>query len=120
TPGKTQEINFFQVRSDLGDFTLVDLPGYGFARAPAALRERWGQVIADFLARSEELKGVVQLIDIRHGPTRDDLQSIEYLAEIGLPVLFVLTKADKLATLKRTAAVAEISERLGVDATQVI
>jgi GTP-binding protein len=120
TPGKTQEINFFRVRADAGEFTLVDLPGYGFARVPAPLRERWRELITGFLSGSRRLQGVVQLIDIRHGPTPDDLRAIEYLAEVGLPVLFVLTKADKLKAQKRAAAVAQIREALGVDAAQVI
>src|SRR5687767_13800424 len=92
TPGKTQEINFFHVRSDMGDFALVDLPGYGFATAPAEVRERWKGLINEFLPGSPELRGVVQLIDIRRGPTPDDLRAIDYLGEIGVPVLFVLTK----------------------------
>ena len=120
TPGKTQEINFFSVRSDAGDFTLVDLPGYGFAKAPAALRERWRGLIGSFLSSAGDLRGVVQLIDIRHGPTEDDRRSIGYLAEVGLPVLFVLTKSDKLRLQKRRQAIAEIGERLGVAESQVI
>ncbi|MEX2583673.1 MAG: ribosome biogenesis GTP-binding protein YihA/YsxC [Gemmatimonadota bacterium] len=120
TPGKTQEINFFRVRADDSEFALVDLPGYGYARAPEALREKWGKVIDEFLAQSKALRGIVQLIDIRHGPTVDDHRAIEYLARIGLPVLFVLTKSDKLKTQKRQAALAEISEQLGVDVDQVL
>jgi GTP-binding protein len=120
TPGKTQEINFFRVRTDAGEFALVDLPGYGFAKAPAALRERWGQVIGSFLRSSRELLGIVQLIDIRHGPTAEDRGSIEFLAELGLPVLFVLTKADKLKPQRRREAIREIGEALGLDESQVI
>lgn len=120
TPGKTQEINFFRVRSDVGDFALVDLPGYGFAKAPAPLRERWRALTDDFLTGDNGLAGVVQLIDIRHGPTPDDLKSIAYLAELGLPVLFVLTKSDKLGAGKRRAAITEIVGKLEIDASQVI
>jgi GTP-binding protein len=120
TPGKTQEINFFRVRSDRGDFALVDLPGYGYARAPAALRERWAGLIGDFLPAAADLKGVVQLIDIRHGPTEDDDRAIGFLATLGLPVLFVLTKADKLRAMRREVEVRKIGQELGVEEGQVI
>lgn len=120
TPGKTQEINFFRVQSDVGEFTLVDLPGYGYARAPGELRERWGKLISGFLSSSEELRGVVQLIDIRHGPTDDDFGAISHLAGLGLPVLLVLTKADKLRTERRKAAVKGIVGQLEVEESQVI
>lgn len=120
TPGKTQEINFFRVRSDIGDVALVDLPGYGFARAPDEARVHWGRLIEGFLSSTEDLRGVVQLIDIRHGPTDDDRKAIEYLADVGMPVLFVLTKADKLKPQKRKAAIAEITAGLGVESDQVI
>jgi GTP-binding protein len=120
TPGKTQEINFFRVRSDIPEFVLVDLPGYGFAKAPAELRERWARLIESFLAERPDVRGVVQLIDIRRGPTNDDRGAIRYLAEVGIPVLFVLTKADKLRQQRRKAAVTEIGRQLGVDDSQVI
>ena len=119
-PGKTQEINFYQVRADPGDFVLVDLPGYGYARVPVELRKKWQPLIDGFISKSEELAGVVQLIDVRTGPTEDDVKAIEYLAELGLPVLFVLTKSDKLKKLAREAQVAKIVHKLGVDADQVI
>jgi GTP-binding protein len=120
SPGKTQEINFYLVRTDLGEFCLVDLPGYGYAKVPAALRARWRPLIRQFLTGNESLRGVVQLIDIRHGPTEDDAGAIDYLAELEMPVLFVLTKADKLKPQKRRAAIAAIRERLGADDSQVV
>jgi GTP-binding protein len=119
-PGKTQEINFYRVEADTGPFCLVDLPGYGFARAPQALRERWGRLIEDFLGRAEDLRGVAQLIDIRHGPTEDDLRAIQSLAEEALPVLFVLTKADKLNVTRREQAIRRITSELGLEEAQVI
>lgn len=120
TPGKTQEINFFQVRSDVAEFCLVDLPGYGFAKAPTQVREHWAALIDGFLSERAALKGVVQLIDIRHGPTADDLRAITYLADLGLPVLFALTKSDKLRSQRRKAAVEAIGKQLGVDESQVM
>lgn len=119
-PGKTQEINFYRVRSDLGDFFLVDLPGYGFAKAPEPLRKKWESVIHAYLSSTPELAGVVQLIDIRTGPTPDDLRSVDYLVELGLPVLFALTKSDKLTATKRKEAFAAITSTLQIDADQAI
>ncbi len=120
-PGKTQEINFYQVTSDLGPFCLVDLPGYGYAKVPDSVRSGWQPLIQSYLSGSEQLRGVVQLIDMRHGPTKDDLSSVENLAELGLPVLFALTKSDKLKSgEKRDAAFREIVAALQVDPDQVI
>lgn len=119
-PGKTQEINFYSVRADLGDFFLVDLPGYGYARVPQELRAKWQPLIGGFLSRSEELVGVVQLVDLRTGPTDDDLKSVEYLAELGIPVLFAFTKADKLSRTDREKSFAKAVKKLGIDPDQAI
>jgi len=119
-PGKTQEINFYHVRADPGDFYLVDLPGYGFAKVPAALRDKWRPLIHGFLSRSQELAGVVQLIDLRTGPSPDDLQSVDYLAELGVPVLFVFTKSDKLSRTEREKEFAKSVKKLGIDPEQAI
>jgi GTP-binding protein len=120
TPGKTQEINFYRVRSDLGDFFLIDLPGYGYARAPEPARRKWEAVIHAFLSNSPDLRGVVQLVDLRTGPTPDDLRSVDYLGELGLPVLFALTKSDKLTAMKRQAAFAAACRDLQIDPDQAI
>lgn len=120
TPGKTQEINFYRVRSDLGDFFLVDLPGYGFARAPEAVRQKWEGYINSYLRRREDLVGVVQLIDMRTGPTPDDLRSVDFLAELGIPVLFAFTKSDKLTATKRKEALAEAVKTLQIEPDQAI
>src|SRR5829696_3716250 len=120
TPGKTQEINFYRVRSDLGDFFLVALPGYGFAKAPEPARRKWEAVIHAFLSTAKELRGVVQLIDLRTGPTPDDLRSVDYLGELGLPVLFAFTKSDKLTLMKRQAAFAAAVRELEIQPDQAI
>jgi GTP-binding protein len=123
-PGKTQEINFYRISADLdgegADFFLVDLPGYGFARAPKAVREAWRPLIESYLGRSQELLGVVQLIDARHDPTPEDLRMVEYLAGIGMPTLFVLTKIDKLKALERERRIHTARERLGVGEEQLV
>jgi GTP-binding protein len=119
-PGKTQEINFYSVRTDLGEFALVDFPGYGYAKVPHEVRSKWRPLINGYLTSTTRLAGVVQLIDMRHGPTPDDLQAIDYLAELGIPALLVLTKADKLTATERKKALATLPGKLGVDEDQVI
>ncbi|HYH81362.1 MAG TPA: ribosome biogenesis GTP-binding protein YihA/YsxC [Longimicrobium sp.] len=119
-PGKTQEINFYSVRAEPADFILVDLPGYGYAKVPRELRDRWQPLIHGFLSRSLELAGVVQLIDMRTGPTVDDLKSVEYLAELGVPTLFAFTKADKLGKMEGEKAFAKAVKKLGIDPQQAI
>jgi GTP-binding protein len=125
TPGKTQEINFYRIAARLSrdggtDFFLVDLPGYGYARAPASVRQRWRPLIEGYLSSSRELCGVVQLIDARHAPTSDDLRMVEYLAGRELPTLFVLTKFDKLSRSERSERVAQLVAGLSVDEDQVV
>jgi GTP-binding protein len=119
-PGKTQEINFYHVRAEPGDFCLVDLPGYGYARVPGALRDKWRPLIDGYLRENTALTGVVQLVDIRHGPTPDDFSALDFLAELGVPTLVVLTKADKLKPTQRAAAQAEIARDLGIDDEQLL
>ena len=125
TPGKTQEINFYRVNAELtsgrdAPFFLVDLPGYGYARAPDAVRARWGPLVERYLADSEKLRGVVQLVDMRHPPTPLDLQMFEYLGEIEVPVLVVLTKADKLKSSEAATREADLSKSLGLPSEQLI
>jgi GTP-binding protein len=125
TPGKTREVNFYRVRagtSDAGEteFFLVDLPGYGFARAPAPVRAQWHRLIEDFLQAGGGIRGVVQLVDMRHGPTRDDARMVEYLARLGVPAVFVLTKADKLSRPERARQLDSIIRELEAEPEQVI
>ncbi len=119
-PGKTQEINFYDVRSDLGSFFLVDLPGYGYAKVPHGLRDKWRPLIHSFLSKNPDLRGVVQLVDVRNGPSDEDVRSVDYLAELGIPVLFVLTKVDKLNAREREKLIPKAIQTLGVDKDQVI
>lgn len=93
TPGRTQQINFF----DLGaDRRLVDLPGYGYAKVPQALKERWQRSLSAYLHTRESLRGLILLMDCRHPLTDYDQQMLAWSAEAGLPVHILLTKSDKL------------------------
>ncbi|NJD11884.1 MAG: YihA family ribosome biogenesis GTP-binding protein [Gemmatimonadetes bacterium] len=124
TPGKTQEVNFYRIGvRDAGrdhEFFLVDLPGYGFARVPLEIRRRWRPLIETYLAGTPELRGVVQLIDVRHGPSVEDHRMLEYLAQTGLPTLFALTKVDKLRSAERVAKLTEAIAELGIDPDQAV
>lgn len=126
TPGKTREINFFQVDALAGragapvEFHLVDLPGYGYARVPKELRGAWKPLIESYLKGSDELRGVIQLIDARHDPTTDDLQMLEFLAGLGVPTLVVLTKVDKLKASQRKRRIRDSVEELGLEMEQVV
>jgi GTP-binding protein len=104
-PGKTREINFFRV----GDrFHLVDLPGYGYAKVPANVSRKWAALVEAYLETRAQLAGIVQLVDLRHGPSRQDREMLEWLAAVAKPSLLVGTKADKLKRGPRAAALAEL------------
>ena len=96
-PGKTRLVNFFLLNRAL---YLVDLPGYGFAKASKTERKSWGDLLEQYLS-SGRVKHLLMLIDIRHEPTRDDLQMFRYLLYYGIPYTLVATKADKIAKSKR-------------------
>jgi GTP-binding protein len=106
TPGRTQLINFFDINSTL---TLVDLPGYGYAKAPPEVRKQWGPMIEAYLASRESLKAVVLILDIRRVPSDGDLQMVRWLDMYNIPPLFVLTKCDKLSKNERARQRAIIS-----------
>ncbi len=116
-PGKTRGLNFYRVNDH---FFLVDLPGFGFANVPAPVRESWKALAEGYLERPDGPAAVVQLVDIRHGPTHGDLTMLEYLAGRGLPTVVVLTKADKLGRERRMKAVSERTRDLGLDSEQVV
>ena len=117
TPGRTREINFFKVNDA---FVLVDLPGYGYARVSKEQRAEWRPLIESYLRRSPQLRGIVHLLDVRHDPTTDDKLMLDFLSEIGVPTIVVLTKIDKLTSAERRKQLAELPLRLGLDVEQVI
>ncbi|MFV2005834.1 MAG: ribosome biogenesis GTP-binding protein YihA/YsxC [Longimicrobiales bacterium] len=117
TPGKTQALNFYRVNDA---FFLVDLPGYGYARAPTPVRDAWRGLVEGYLARKSDLRGVVHLVDARHDPTPLDHGMVEFLAEVGLPTLVVLTKIDKLKRQQRTHSVLRAVEKLRLDEDQML
>jgi GTP-binding protein len=110
TPGKTRMLNFFSVN---GAFYFVDLPGYGYAKVSKEMRKQWQTLVEPYLQNRESLRGVVQLMDLRHEPTRSDRELLEWLDFHDIPVLAVLTKADKLSRGRAHAALLEARKILG-------
>lgn len=109
TPGKTREINYFDVG---GRYHLVDLPGYGYARVPDAVRRKWGDLVRSYLETREQLAGVLQLVDARHGPTALDREMLEWLRTRGLPVVIIATKMDKLRKSAAAQAVRSVEREV--------
>jgi GTP-binding protein len=93
-PGKTRTLNFYRLNEA---FYLVDLPGYGFARVSQAAKKQWAVMIETYLQNRLELCFIIQLVDIRHEPTADDVQMYEWLREYDAPRAIVATKADKIS-----------------------
>ncbi len=116
-PGKTRMLNFFQVNDR---FYLVDLPGFGFAQAPGPVREGWKKLVEWYLARPKGIFGVVHLVDGRHPPFPLDKEMMEYLGELGVPALVVLTKMDRVPKSKRKRTVDRAAEDLGLDPEQLL
>ena len=117
TPGRTREINFFEVNRQ---FILVDLPGYGYAQVAKSRRAEWRPLIEGYLRGSPNLRGVVQLLDVRRDPSDDDLQMLDFLAETGVPTIIAVTKVDKLGTRAAAARLDALAETLQLDREQMI
>ena len=95
-PGKTITINFYQV----DEYNFVDLPGYGYAKVAKTEKDRWAEMMGGYFNSDRNIKLVVQLVDMRHPPTKDDLMMMEFLQSTGYEFIVVMTKADKLKKKK--------------------
>ena len=108
TPGKTATINFFR----LAPLRFVDLPGYGFAKVPRGEKNRWAELIEGYFADNRQIALVFQLIDMRHSPSKDDLQMVQFLVEQQLPFVIVLTKKDKLSKTQQQQRLQSLQEEI--------
>ncbi|MCZ8203302.1 ribosome biogenesis GTP-binding protein YihA/YsxC [Gemmatimonas sp.] len=117
TPGRTREIHFFDVNRQ---FVLADLPGYGYARISKERKAEWRPLIEGYLTDSPKLWGVVQLLDVRHDPTDDDMVMLDFLAELGVPTIFAVTKVDKLRRAEVAPRIQELARQLGLDPDQIV
>ena len=116
TPGRTQLINFFLVNQTL---SLVDLPGYGYAKVPEAIKRSWGPMIETYLSERKALTSVVLIMDIRRLPKEHEFNFIDWLGDQDLPCIPILTKADKLSKTRQMKQRFAISKLLGMDPDQL-
>lgn len=116
TPGKTRLINFFLIDES---WMLVDVPGYGYAKMSKETLMKLGRMMDDYFNHRHQISCVIQLVDARHKPTRDDLEMISTMKELGLPVVIVATKIDKVAKTKRIKALKQISQAVNIPISQV-
>ncbi len=117
-PGKTQTLNYYRINQDA--FYFVDLPGYGFAQVSQSVKEKWGRFIDDYLTRRENLCGVIQLVDLRHPPSKDDIAMYDWLMHMHKDVLVVATKCDKISKGQWLKHVKQVREGLKADKSQQI
>ncbi|HUG82281.1 MAG TPA: ribosome biogenesis GTP-binding protein YihA/YsxC [Bryobacterales bacterium] len=110
TPGRTQAVNFFLLE---GRFYFVDLPGYGYAKAPRRLTSQWGKLAEGYLLHREPLKLVVLIVDVRHGPTVLDHDMKDWLVAHDLPFVVAASKSDKLKAAERVRATRAVQESFG-------
>ena len=117
TPGKTRTINFFQINDA---FRIVDLPGYGYAKLSKSATADWGTMMETYLANRENLRLVIQLVDIRHEPTAQDVQMYQWLQHYGLDGVVVATKADKISRNQLRTQMNLIRKTLGMSQDDIV
>ena len=117
SPGKTRTINFYNIDSK---FRIVDLPGYGYAKVSKTTSREWGPMMEDYLQNRQNLLKVVQLVDIRHEPSAQDIQMYDYLRHYGLDGLIVATKADKVSRSQMSKCLKTIRQALDLSDEDVI
>ena len=116
-PGKTQTINFYNINKKI---YLVDLPGYGYAKASEKEREAWGVMIENYLNSSEKLRAVFLLVDIRHKPSANDKQMFEWMEYVGYDPIVIATKMDKIKRSQIDKHIKMVREGLGADKETII
>lgn len=117
TPGKTATINFYDIE---GKYRIVDLPGYGYARVSKSEKERWAEMIDNYLSRRENLIQVIQLVDARHKPTADDKMMFDWIRGYNYEPFVVATKLDKLKKLQIESNLTAIYEDLNLSEESVL
>lgn len=116
-PGKTRTINFYKINDN---FRIVDLPGYGYAKLSKSMTEGWAEMMEAYISRRENLRKVIQLVDIRHEPSKLDIQMYDYLRYYGLDGIVVATKADKISSNQKQKSLNIIRKTLNMNKDDVI
>ncbi|AMG63318.1 MULTISPECIES: ribosome biogenesis GTP-binding protein YihA/YsxC [Staphylococcus] len=111
-PGKTQTLNFYNIDQQL---IFVDVPGYGYAKVSKSQREKFGKMIEEYITTRENLRLVIQLVDLRHNPTQDDILMYNYLKHFDIPTLVICTKEDKIPKGKVQKHLKNIKEKLDLE-----
>ncbi len=117
TPGRTQLINFFSINEA---FSFVDIPGYGYAKVPKAVKKKWGPMIETYITTRKTLKGVVLILDIRRTPGPEEMNMLDWLNHYEIPSVSVLTKSDKFSKAKQQIQRKEIANTLSADKDNLI
>ena len=117
SPGKTRTINFYRINDA---FRIVDLPGYGYAKISKKVSQEWGKMMEAYLEKRPNLVKVVQLVDIRHEPTAQDVQMYDYLRYYGLDGIVVATKADKVSSNQKQKQISVIRKTLGLSKDDLV
>lgn len=115
TPGKTRTLNYYLIN---GAFYMVDLPGYGYARVSKQEQNKWGKTIEKYLSSRQQLRGVIQLLDIRHPPTENDIMMKQWLEHHQIPILLIATKTDKVSRNEKNKNLAVIKKALNLEPDQ--
>ena len=116
-PGKTRTINFYEINEA---FRIVDLPGYGYAKVSKTMSEGWGDMMESYFENREGLLKVIQLVDIRHAPSKQDVQMYNYLKHYGYDGLVVATKSDKISRNQMQKNIKVIRQTLGMHPEDVV
>lgn len=111
-PGKTRTLNFYLINDA---FYFVDVPGYGYAKVSKREREKWGQMMEEYFETREQLQLVVLIVDLRHEPTREDIQMVEYVNYLNIPLLIVATKLDKIPKTKRERNINQLKKIFSIN-----
>ena len=117
SPGKTRTINFYLINDA---FRIVDLPGYGYAKVSKSVSQDWGAMMEKYLQGRENLIKVIQLVDIRHQPSKQDIEMYEYLRYYGLDGIVVATKADKVSKNQVPKQIKQIRQTLGLGKEDIV